>query len=190
MEIINVIANFGIFISSICSVFIAFLLYLKTSNSYKSEEKSRLETKEMYQPLAFIACNQVGESIKIEIRNYGLGAMIIKGISVKDRNSDNQEFNALYKIFPENIWIHRYSVDIKGRPISPNGGSITLVEFKNLSDEESKLIKDILGRYKILVEYQDIYGIDNSKEKNFYDIFCVEYRTQDKNLKSFKSETK
>lgn len=134
------------------------------------------------QPLAFIACNQIGDSIKIEVRNYGLGAMILRGISIKDRNSENQQYDALYKIFPESIWIYKYSVDIKGRPIEPNGGYITLVDFENLSKEEGKLVKDILGRYKIIVEYQDVYGNKDYKEKNFYDIFCVEYRIQDKKI--------
>ena len=194
---INAVANVGILFSSICNVVIAFLLYRKTSNSYKLEEKSKEETRKMQnmhniksvQPLAFIACNQIGDSIKIEIRNYGLGAMIIRGISIKNINTENQEFNELYKIFPENIWIHRYSVDIKGRPIKPNGGSITLVEFKNLNDKESKSIKKTLGKYKIIVEYQDIYGNQDFKEKNFFEIFCVEYRIQNKNSKSIECET-
>jgi hypothetical protein len=196
MNIINTITDIGILISSICSVIIAFLLYKRTSSSYKLEEKSRNETKEIQnemkkmqneyylksvQPIPFIACNQIGGSIKIEIRNYGLGAMIVRNISIKDRNSENQEYNALYKIFPENIKIYKYSVDIKGRPIAPNG-YITLIDFEDLNGDESKSVRDILGKYKIIVEYQDVYGNKEDKEKNFYDIFCVEYRLQNKKI--------
>lgn len=192
MNTLDIISDIGILITSVCSVVISFLLYRKTSNGYKLEEKSRVELKELQeesnkiqidynkksvQPVVFIACQQIGNSIRVEIKNFGLGAMIIKNIVVKNRNSNNQEYNALYRIFPDKIKIYSYAVDTKGRPIGVNG-YIILIDFRNLSSEEIKLVRDILGMYTIKIEYKDIYGNAYEEEKNFYDIFCVEYRYQ------------
>ena len=199
MNIINTIANIGILISSICNVVIAFFLYRKTSNSYKLEEKSKEETKEIQnemkkiqiemkemqnehnvksvQPIAYIACKQIGNSITVEVRNYGLATMILNEIIVTNKNSVNEKYDALYKVFPSDIRIDNYCIDINGRAIAVDK-YITLVDFKNLKEHDISRIRNILGKYTIKIEYKDIYDRIYTKEKMLYDIFCVEHRSQ------------
>ena len=113
------------------------------------------------QPECNIRCTEYNQSIRIEIWNCGMGNMTIDSIDVKDNETDTT-YKSLYKIFPSDIKLHYFSIDICGSSIAVNG-HITLIEIKNFDKEEGfDRVRKILSRHTINVHYHDTY-------KNFYE---------------------
>lgn len=185
MEIWTIIHDSSLLIITLCGVVISYLLYSCTRKNLEMQEMLNQEMIRMQrehnvkslQPILHIVCKEIGNSIEINIKNCGLGTMIIKGMSVKNRNTSNKIYDYLYEIFPESIKINSYSVDVINRPIAVNE-SITLINIKDIKEENVAGIKNILCQHLVGVIYEDVYQNSYREEKNLFDIFGVTHRRQ------------
>lgn len=149
---------------------------------YHSQEKHNKKMKKIQkkhnfksvQPICNIECQQMAHSIKIKLKNCGLGSMIIKRVLIEDKLS-HKEYSNLFELFPDDINLYKYSIDVVERGISANG-YILLLEIIDISDSDIERIRNILEKCEILVEYVDIYNKAYKESKNLHSLFGKTYR--------------
>lgn len=180
--------NFSI--TDLMAIFISFLalinsffLLLATRTSIKDQKKFSEENikiqKEHYlkslQPMCNIRCINKSNEIFINLHNCGHGFLTINKIVISNKNNNTKYFN-LHSVFPKNINLSYYSVDIDNCDIAV-GDHIKLIEINNIKDDtQHKEIENVLSQYIISIEYCSVYGVVYNKEKDLSKIFGIKYR--------------
>lgn len=172
-NILSVIIAFAAFILSI-------LAYTWNKRGIKLQEKNFEMQKDHFQkslkPNCNIRCTEMDKSICIDIYNSGQGFMIIKNIEITTPNKD-ESYKALHKVFPPNIRLAYYSVDLRNYGV-PVNTSVSLVKTEKLNDDELKRIRSILAKYIIEINYIDVYDNEYNAHKELSILYGKEHRSQ------------
>ena len=158
-------------ILAFAALIVSVSLYVRTKKNMELQEE---HFKKCLQPFCNIRCVDLNHSIKIELYNVGLGYLKIENISIVNKLSQEDNIS-LYKIFPQNLKLSYYSVDIIGSGICSNQ-YITLMKIDNIKAQERKIIRSILKEYEIQIQYSDVYGIQYSTKKELHFLYGNKYR--------------
>lgn len=171
--ILSVMISFAAFVLSI-------LAYTWNKRGIKLQEKNFEMQKDHFQkslkPNCNIRCTEIDKVIHIDAYNSGQGFMIIKSIEITTPNKD-ESYKALHKVFPQNIKLTYYSVDLKNYGV-PVDKYVTLVETDQLNVDELKRIRSLLAKYIIEIKYNDVYDEEYIARKELSILFGKEHRPQ------------
>lgn len=167
-------------ITDIVAVVISFFILLSTRKNIiiaqNNLEALKDHNQKCLEPRCNIRSTGVGQSIKITLMNSGHGLMTIDEIIVKNNERD-ATYHSLYEIFPNDIKLNYYSVDVVGSDIAVNG-YIKLIQIDNVDEERRKIINELLSKYEITINYHGVYNTKISVTKDLKVLFGTTYRKQ------------
>lgn len=165
--------------TDIVTICISFTAVIIAYSVYKQNTVTMNNQKEYYElclrPICNIRCIQYSHSVDIIFTNDGNGYLTIEEITVTD-TEQGTKFTKLFQVFPKEIVLDYYSVDICQSSVAARG-HIKLVGIKNINDKEQmEKIRKILSKYEIEIKYTDAYNKENVAKKNLKEFFGKQHR--------------
>lgn len=113
-------------------------------------------------PLAEVTVADYEDSLRIKLRNHGIGPMIIIAVTVSDgKNAMSSLLEWMPELPNDHGWTN-FSADLRGRTLAP-GSEIVLLELTEYEGEEDfseyrDLVRPALAPLIVNVEFTDIYN--------------------------------
>ncbi len=113
-------------------------------------------------PLAEVTVADYENSLRVKLRNHGIGPMIIIAVTVSDgKNAKSTILDWMPELPNDHGWT-TFSDDLHGRTLAP-GSEIVLIELTEYEGEEDfsecrDLIRQALAPLTVNVEFTDIYN--------------------------------
>lgn len=130
-------------------------------------------------PLPYFNLNKLPNETKIELQNMGTGSLIVNKIFVEYGDAENfRTYNNFRDIFQDeklsyNESITKFTVNTAPTYILSSDKSKTLLELRPINEKEinndfkslNRTCLQILGKCKIVIECEDIFGRTFTEEK-------------------------
>lgn len=127
---------------------------------------SRLQVKHFrnsVHPIAQIVLGDYENLLFVEVRNYGVGPLLISRLFAKSGGTDYSRLIDLFDSVDQE-WVD-FVEKVDGMTI-PVGGTIVLAKIQPKSEQIRTKVRSILSKVTIVVDYTDIYGQMFHTERN------------------------
>jgi hypothetical protein len=166
IDLLNSDANAANAFGALASAAAAFLALLVSAISVGisvwAVRSERRHNELSVRPLAEVTVADYENSLRVKLRNHGVGPMIITSVTVSDGKNAKLSLLDWMPDLPNDHGWTNFSDDLSGRTLAP-GSEIVLLELTEYEGEEDfaecrDLVRPALAPLTVNVEFTDIYN--------------------------------
>jgi hypothetical protein len=125
-------------------------------------KSQRLHNELSVRPLAEISVGDYEESLRVKLRNQGIGPMIVKAVTVSDGANVKPSLVDWMPDLPNGRPWTDFTEEIRDRALAP-GSEIVLLELTEEKEEAEfaacrDMVREALSRLTVNVEYTNVYN--------------------------------
>ena len=173
VELVNQNPNVASAIAAFLAAFAALISIILTVASLWIQRRHNFKT---VTPIANILPSDYENDIAVRIRNSGTGPLIIRRLTVTQQGvPPAKNIISLMPDLPDGITWTTFFMNAENYAITPSN-SITLIRLEDDDSNENfskarDSVRYHLGKLKLTLEYQDIYGRSMPKNTKALDLF-------------------
>lgn len=159
---VNAANAFGALASAAAALLALLVSAISVGISVWAVKSERKHNELSVRPLAEVTVADYEDSLRVKLRNHGIGPMIIVAVTVSDgKNAKSSLLEWMPELPNDHGWTN-FSGDLRGCTLAP-GSEIVLLELTEFEGEEDfshyrDLVRPSLASLTVNVEFTDIYN--------------------------------